>query len=196
MNEPELDVRPLRKPDKHPAIFETYRDLEVTGSFVLVNNHDPKHLHDEFEVENPGAYDWTYVESGPDAWRIRITKLASTALPRILTNTAALSSAAQPDASGAIWNLPMRDRDLDSNVIRLPPGGSIEAHAGPDLDVLILVIDGTGHLETELGTLELTLGDLVWLPRHSRRQFTAGHEGIHYLTVHQRRQSLTLGATR
>lgn len=195
MTEHELDVRPLRKPHKHPAIFGAYRDLEVGGSFVLINNHDPKHLHDEFEVEHPGAYGWTYLESGPETWRIQITKLTSTALPRILTNTAALSSAAQPDASGAIWNLPMRERDLDSNVIRLPPGGSIEAHVGPDLDVLIHVVDGTGHLETEVGTLELTLGDVVWLPRHSRRQFTAGHEGIRYLTVHQRRQSLKLGAT-
>lgn len=196
MSEHELDVRPLRKPHKHPAIFATYRDLEVDGSFVLVNNHDPKHLHDEFEVEHPGSYDWVYVESGPDTWRIRITKLTSTPLPRILTNTTALPTAAQPDASGAIWNLPMRDRDLDSNVIQLPPGGSIEAHAGPDLDVLIHVVAGTGHLVTEFGTLELTPGDLVWLPRHSRRQFAAGHEGIRYLTVHQRRQALTLGATR
>lgn len=196
MTENELDVRPLRKPHKHPAIFETYRGLDVDGSFVLINNHDPLHLHDEFEVEHPGAYDWVYLESGPDTWRIQITKLTSTPLPRVLTNTAALSSAAQPDASGAIWNLPIRERDLDSNVIRLAPGGSIEAHAGPDLDVLIHVIDGTGHLETERGTLELALGDVVWLPRHSRRQFTAGREGIRYLTVHQRRQSLTLGATR
>ncbi len=196
MTDQELDVRPLRKPHKHPAIFEAYRDLEVDGSFVLVNNHDPRHLHDEFEVEHPGAYGWTYVESGPETWRIQISKLTSTALPRILTNTAALSSAAQPDASGAVWHLPMRDRDLDSNVIQLPPHGSIEAHAGPDLDVLIHVLEGNGQLETEVSTLELSVGDLVWLPRHSRRQFTAGSEGIRYLTVHRRRQSLTLGDTR
>ncbi len=196
MTEHELDVRPLRKPHKHPAIFGAFGDLEVDESFVLVNNHDPLHLRDEFEAEHPGGYGWSYLESGPETWRIRITRLATTSLPRVLTNTAALSSAAQPDASGAIWNLPMRERDLDSNVIRLPPGGSIESHVGPDLDVLLHVIDGTGHLETERGTVELTLGDVVWLPRHSRRQFTAGREGIRYLTVHQRRQSLMLGPTR
>jgi hypothetical protein len=37
----ELDVRQLRKPDKHPTIFATYAALPVGESFVLVNNHDP-----------------------------------------------------------------------------------------------------------------------------------------------------------
>jgi hypothetical protein len=31
--------------------------------------------------------------------------------------------------------------------------------------------------------------------RRSRRQFTAGPGGLRYLTVHERRQSLVLGAT-
>jgi homogentisate 1,2-dioxygenase len=69
------------------------------------------------------------------------------------------------------------------------------AHAGADLDVLLLVLDGSGQLITELGILQLHSGALVWLPRRSRRQFTAGPDGLAYLTVHQRRQSLVLGAT-
>ncbi len=42
MADNELDVRQLRKPDKHPTIFATYAALAVGESFVLVNNHDPK----------------------------------------------------------------------------------------------------------------------------------------------------------
>jgi uncharacterized protein (DUF2249 family) len=38
----ELDVRELRKPDKHPTIFAAFGALAVGDSFVLVNNHDPK----------------------------------------------------------------------------------------------------------------------------------------------------------
>ncbi|AXT84285.1 hypothetical protein C6I20_03130 [Aeromicrobium sp. A1-2] len=192
MTDHELDVRALRKPDKHPTIFATYAGLGVGESFVLVNNHDPRHLRDEFETEYPGGYEWSYLEPGPTVWRIQITKHTTTALPRVLANTAALASAAEPDANGAIWNLPVRQRDLDANVIRLLPGGSIAEHAGPDIDVLIHVIDGTGHLITERGRLELSLGDVVWLPQHSRRQFTAGAEGIRYLTVHRRRHGLVL----
>ena len=98
MSERELDVRPLRKPDKHPAIFATYAELAVGSAFVLVNNHDPKHLRDEFEVEYPGGYAWEYLESGPDAWRIRISKLFATALPRVVGNTGA---SAEADATSA-----------------------------------------------------------------------------------------------
>ncbi len=77
----ELDVRRLRKPDKHPTIFATYSALAAGESFVLVNNHDPKHLRAEFEADYPGSYDWEYIEMGPDAWRIRISKLVATPPP-------------------------------------------------------------------------------------------------------------------
>ena len=51
MTEQELDVRPLRKPDKHPTIFATYDSLAVGEAFVLINNHDPRHLRDEFDTD-------------------------------------------------------------------------------------------------------------------------------------------------
>ena len=73
----ELDVRQLRKPDKHPTIFTACAALAVGESFVLVNNHDPKHLRAEFEVDYPGSYGWEYLEKGPEAWRIGITKLTA-----------------------------------------------------------------------------------------------------------------------
>ncbi len=188
----ELDVRELRKPDKHPTIFATFGALAVGDSFVLVNNHDPKQLRGEFDADHPGGYGWEYLEKGPQVWRIRISKLTSTPLPRILVNTNDLTPAASPDATGAVWRLEARERDLDSNVIALPAGGGIDAHTGPDLDVLIHVLSGGGHLTTETGTVELFPGALLWLPRRSRRQFTAGPEGLRYLTVHRRRQALVL----
>lgn len=191
MSDHELDVRPMRKPDKHPAIFGAYEELAVGESLLLVNDHDPRHLHDEFEVEHPGGYAWEYVAKERGDWRIRITRLASTPLPRLLTDTAAIA-AGSPDSAGAIWKLQMRARDLDSNIIALAPGATIDAHAGPDVDVLIHVLAGSGQLTTELDTLELRGGSLVWLPRRSRRQFAAGPDGLRYLTVHQRRQALTL----
>jgi uncharacterized protein (DUF2249 family)/quercetin dioxygenase-like cupin family protein len=194
MADPEVDVRTLRKPDKHPTIFEAYDKLGVDEAFVLVNNHNPKHLHDEFELEHAGSYDWEYLDEGPDVWRIRISKLASTPLPRVLCDTAAVAQEGSPDVTGAVWKLQRRDRDLDSNVIVLPPDGSIRAHAGPDLDVLIHVISGSGRLVTELDAVDLAPGALVWLPRRSRREFVAGPDGLGYLTVHRRREALVLDA--
>jgi uncharacterized protein (DUF2249 family)/quercetin dioxygenase-like cupin family protein len=191
MGEHEIDVRALRKPDKHPAIFQAYAGVPVGESLVLVNDHDPRHLRDEFEIEYPGGYSWEYIAREPRDWRIRITKLASTPLPRVLADTAALDA---PDAAeaGVAWKLQMRERDLDSNVITLAPGAAIGAHRGPDLDVLVHVLSGSGQLVTELSTAPLRAGSLAWLPRRSLREVTAGPDGLVYLTVHQRRQALTL----
>ncbi|WP_332909379.1 cupin domain-containing protein [Mycobacterium ostraviense] len=100
--------------------------------------------------------------------------------------------AAPTDVTGAAWKLEVRERDLDSNIVALPPDGGIGMHTGPDLDVLIHVLSGSGRLSTEEGTINLHPGALLWLPRRSRRQFTAGPEGLRYLTVHQRRQALAL----
>lgn len=196
MADRELDVRTLRKPDKHPTIFSTYRELTVGESFFLINDHDPKHLHDEFEVESPGSYGWEYVESGPRLFRIQITKLASTPLPRILLDTTTLGSGSDAEPGGAVWKLGISERDLDTNVINLAAGDQIDAHAGPEADVLLHILNGSGQLVTELGVVELTPGAVVWLPRRSRRQFVAGADGLRYLSVHQRRQALVLQTTR
>jgi quercetin dioxygenase-like cupin family protein len=112
-------------------------------------------------------------------------------LPRVLTETAAVRADAA-GATGAVWKLQMRERDLDANIIALGPRAGIEAHTGPDVDVLVHILSGSGQLTTELDTLALRSGMLVWLPRRSRRQVTAGPDGLRYLTVHQRRQALTL----
>ncbi|MFJ2635045.1 DUF2249 domain-containing protein [Streptomyces sp. NPDC087422] len=218
---PELDVRPLPKPGRHPAVFAAYDALAVGDWLVLVNDHDPRHLREEFDTEHPGGHDWQYEDKAPGEWRIRIRKLASTSLPRVLTGARrpdspvvsdsavvsaapafpdaadgpgapAVASPGVPDASGAVWKLRMRDRDLDSNIIQLPPHAGIAPHLGPDLDVLVHILDGDGRLTTELDQVPLVPGDLVWLPRRSLRAFTAGPHGLRYLTVHQRRQALVL----
>ncbi|WP_417234200.1 DUF2249 domain-containing protein [Arthrobacter sp.] len=193
----ELDARSLPKPQRHPAIFDAYSKLPVGGSFILLNDHDPLHLRDEFAAEHPGSHGWDYLDAAGGAWRIRITKLTSTPLPRVLLNTNEVAAGTgTPDVSGAVWNVPVRERDLDSNIIALGPDGTIDAFAGPELDVLIHVLGGSGTLSTEHGDVELVPGALVWLPRRSRRAFTAGPGGLRYLTVHQRRQSLLLQPTR
>ena len=97
----ELDVRQLRKPDKHPAIFDAYDRLPVSAAFVLINNHNPRHLRDEFEIEHPGSYGWEYLDKGPEAWRIQISKLAATPLPRVLYNTTTWCGSCKPTT--ATW---------------------------------------------------------------------------------------------
>lgn len=206
---PELDVREIAKPQRHPLIFRRFDALAVGESFVLVNGHDPLHLREEFEREHPGAYDWQYltsgerVESGPSPrlWRIRITRRTASDLPRVLGDTVTLlgsadgAPAAPADAvAGAVWTLQPSQRQLDANVIRLAALASIQRHIGPDLDVLLHVLDGAGELVTETGVVGLSPGALVWLPRRSERSIAAGPDGLSYLSVHTRRPALTVGS--
>lgn len=116
--------------------------------------------------------------------------------PRRLVNTRELIAGAGPATSGAAWRLQEPNRDLDSNIIALPAGDGIEAHRGPELDVLIHILDGSGLLGTADGDLPLSAGDLLWMPRHTLRSFTAGAGGLVYHTVHQRKPGLQLQSRR
>ncbi len=81
-----LDVRPLSPPERHPSIFETFNSLEPGGSFVLVNDHDPKPLLYQFQTEHEGEFEWWPLERGPEAWRVRIVKRRTKALERDVTD--------------------------------------------------------------------------------------------------------------
>lgn len=112
-------------------------------------------------------------------------------VPRVLCDTGELTSRDTEDA-GALWRLAEPGRQLDSNVIRLPPGQQVDTHAEPDLDVLLLVLSGDGTLTTIEGTKRLTAGTLLWLPRTSSRSLAAGEGGLCYLTVHRRRPGMQI----
>lgn len=191
MTETELDVRPLPKPERHPRIFAAFDALEVGQSFVLISNHEPKPLRHEFEVDYPGGFGWEYDQRGPDRWRVRIRKLTASPLPRVLVDTSQAHQVA-PEARGAVWRLEMSRRQLDANLVRLPPDERIDSHLGPDHDVLVHVVEGSGHLGTERDPVPLTAGAVVWLPRRSRREIAAGPDGLTYLTVHPRRSGLSI----
>ncbi|MYT29896.1 hypothetical protein GTY73_13905 [Streptomyces sp. SID8354] len=101
--------------------------------------------------------------------------------------------AAQPPApAGVLWRLAESGRQLDANVVRIPPDGRIDTHVEPDLDVLLYVVSGDGAVDTEDGRQPLAEGGLLWLPRGSRRSVTAGRDGLAYLTVHRRRPGLQI----
>ena len=78
-------------------------------------------------------------------------------------------------------------RGLDANIIRLRPDGQIQAHLGPDLDVLLHVLAGSGQIATATDPISLQPGAVVWLPRRSQRAILAGPDGLTYLSIHPRR---------
>lgn len=71
-----LDVRVLPPAQRHELIFRTLDELPGGAAITLVNDHDPKPLHYQLEATKPGQFSWEYMERGPDAWRVRIARMA------------------------------------------------------------------------------------------------------------------------
>lgn len=69
-----LEVRHLPPAQRHQLIFERFNALPTGGSFVLVNDHDPKPLYYQLVAEYVGQLLWQYLEEGPEVWRVRIGK--------------------------------------------------------------------------------------------------------------------------
>ncbi len=106
--------------------------------------------------------------------------------PRIVGDAFTASAA----EAGSAWKLDAAERGLDANVIVLPAGDEIQRHVGPELDVLIVVLAGSGTLETETDAVPLGPGGIVWLPARSQRRFIASAAGLRYFSVHQRKPGL------
>ncbi|RBP64156.1 cupin domain [Brevibacterium sanguinis] len=190
--EPVLDLRSVPAAARGQAVNRAVDQLGVGDSLLLLSDGDSRQLGSELEREYAEALTWE-IAPDPDTVGIRVTKHASTALPRRVGSS--VEDAAPATASaGSVWQLRPSRRSLDANVIALPPGDEIRDHVGPDLDVLIHVLSGTGVLTTETTRITLEPGGLVWLPRRSRRRFTAGPGGLRYFTVHQRKQGLGIAA--
>ncbi|UQX04363.1 hypothetical protein [Streptomyces sp. RerS4] len=117
-------------------------------------------------------------------------------LAGFLTDLDAVIADAPADATGALWRLTGAGRGLDSNLIRLRPGAVIAEHAEPALDVLLVVMEGAGRIDTQDGPHRLRPHSAFWLARGARRSLTAGPEGMTYLTVHTRRPGLGIGGAR
>lgn len=81
---------------------------------------------------------------GPPAGR---SLAAVTSVPRVLAVFDELLREAAPDRRGALWQLAELGRELDANLVRLPPGGAVGAHQEDVLDVLLVAVAGGGRIE-------------------------------------------------
>ncbi|MCL6292984.1 hypothetical protein PV749_25070 [Streptomyces sp. ID03-2B] len=113
--------------------------------------------------------------------------------PRILAVLDTLLASAAPDERGALWQLAEPGRELDANLVRLPPDAEVGEHQEDVLDVLLVVLAGAGSVRAGGGrVLDLAPSTALWLPRTSRRALAAGPDGLVYLTVHRRRPGLAI----
>ncbi|MEU6883094.1 cupin domain-containing protein [Streptomyces sp. NPDC046712] len=140
---------------------------------------------------------WRADEAHRTEARVRVTGGESSGpadgapVPRVLFETATLETL-DPATAGAVWRLAEPGRQVDANVVRIPPERGVDPHTEPDLDVLLLVVAGEGTLVTSEGACPLSEGSLAWLPHGSTRGLVAGKRGMAYLTVHQRRPGMRI----
>ncbi len=70
-----IDVRTIAPRERHSLIFSTFDALSTGQALELVNDHDPRPLYYQFNDRAPGEFEWTYLEQGPQTWRVTITRL-------------------------------------------------------------------------------------------------------------------------
>ena len=95
--------------------------------------------------------------------------------------------------TGPLWG--MASTDLNATLLAWRPGHVVPEHLNEELDVLVVVLSGTGTAIIDGEPHDLTAGSALLVPRGTRRQINAGEAGLRYLSVHRRRGPLQIQGT-
>ncbi len=72
----QLDLRTLPPQMRHGLVFKCFDALGAGESLVIVNDHDPSPLLQQFKLVRPGEAEHEYLEHGLEAWQVRIRRKA------------------------------------------------------------------------------------------------------------------------
>jgi len=71
---PSLDVRPVPHSIRHATVIGALSAIRPGRSLDLVAPHDPKPLLAQVDRLEPNTWTVTYLEEGPEAWTLRLTR--------------------------------------------------------------------------------------------------------------------------
>ena len=71
----ELDLRSMPPFERREKIFQIWGSLKVGETLRIINDHDPKPLHYQFDAEYKNQHDWEYEQSGPTDWIVKIKRV-------------------------------------------------------------------------------------------------------------------------
>jgi mannose-6-phosphate isomerase-like protein (cupin superfamily) len=91
---------------------------------------------------------------------------------------------------GPLWG--MASTDLNATLLSWTPGHEVSEHVNGELDVLVIVLGGSGSAVIDGESHDLAAGNALLIPRGTRRRITAGDAGLRYLSVHRRRGPLQI----
>lgn len=98
----------------------------------------------------------------------------------------------QPGRTGPVWG--MASTDLNATLLVWPPDHHVTEHVNAELDVLLVVLDGSGTVTVDQRERAVHPGHALLIARGSRRAIRAGPDGLRYLSVHRRRGPLQLSS--
>ncbi|MCV7281046.1 DUF2249 domain-containing protein [Mycolicibacterium flavescens] len=73
-DEPVLDVREVPHSIRHATVFGAFDAVRAGGALVLVAPHDPVPLLRQLHDRTSGRISVEYLERGPEAWKLRLTR--------------------------------------------------------------------------------------------------------------------------
>jgi uncharacterized protein (DUF2249 family) len=74
-NERVIKVADIDPRHRHAILFRLFEHLAPDDSLQIVVDHDPKPLHLQLEARHGSRCNWSYLEKGPDIWRVRLRLL-------------------------------------------------------------------------------------------------------------------------
>lgn len=105
-------------------------------------------------------------------------------------STRSVDLSAIAGSGGVVWSL--SPQGFHANLVVLDPDDAIPSHRNEAVDVLIVVLAGTGVVTVDDRGVAVAPLAAVLVPRGAQRSIVAGPSGMRYLTIHDRRGSLTV----
>lgn len=60
---------------RHNIVFRLFEHLAPDDSLQILVDHDPRRLRLQLEARHGSRCAWSYLEEGPDLWRVRLRLL-------------------------------------------------------------------------------------------------------------------------
>lgn len=70
-----INVADIDPQHRHAILFRLFDHLDPDQSLQIVADHDPRRLRLQLEAQHGLRCGWTYLEQGPDIWRVRLRLL-------------------------------------------------------------------------------------------------------------------------
>ncbi len=71
----QVDIRSWEGKTYSTVVLAIFEQLKVGVPLELIGNEDLAMLHNQFQLEKPNLFSWEYLEKGPEAWRVAISRI-------------------------------------------------------------------------------------------------------------------------